>query len=495
MLSAPDKSAIYIRTDANQRVGMGHLVRCLALTELVGPAYAYTFVMRAPAPAVQHQVHAAGHALLEVPVGLALEHEPGWLHEHLRPADILVLDGYDFSQQYQRRLKKRALALVCLDDLVAPSPLGDVIINQAGGVSAADYHPEPGTQLCLGPAFALLRRPFREAALHANRRDTTNRIFLNLGGADPDNHTLTLLRSLRARFPAKQLVVVTGPAYPHQALLRTETTAMAEVEIYHNVAAAPLAELLSSCGIYVCPPSGMAYECCAVGGLVALHPIAENQLKVFDYLVQQGLAIPYTQLIALPNAELPVLAVALQAAQKLLFDNQTGERLQPIFRELNRLYTLTVRRAQLTDAAQYFDWVNDPDVRRNALQSNLISWPEHETWFARRLADADAVLYLFHWLGSPVGQVRFEFEGSQATIDYSLDERWRGKRLGKLLLRRALLELRRERPEAGTLVGVVKSVNKASARVFEQLGFTLMPSAKEAEAGVLVYKLAVNSGF
>jgi spore coat polysaccharide biosynthesis predicted glycosyltransferase SpsG len=48
--------------------------------------------------------------------------------------------------------------------------VADAVINHAGGIEASRYSVEPYTQLCLGPAYALLRKPFIEAAKREKKR-------------------------------------------------------------------------------------------------------------------------------------------------------------------------------------------------------------------------------------------------------------------------------------------------------------------------------------
>ncbi len=76
--------------------------------------------------------------------------------------------------------------------------------------------------------------------------------------------------------------------------------------------------------------------------------------------------------------------------------------------------------------------------------------------------------------GISVGQVRFEKNNQVWEIDYSLSQEFRGKGLGRSLLKTALLTFREEHP--GVLViGRVKTGNLRSERVFEGLGFKGKP--------------------
>lgn len=477
------------RADGNPATGLGHVVRCQALAQALQPAFDCVFVLRDPAPALQQQLAAAGLAVcpvpLAVPPGLA---EAAWLGAQLRPTDILVLDGYHFSLDYQRAIAATGVALVCLDDLITPPNWASVVLNQAGGVGPAAYAQVPLARLCLGPAYALLRPPFWQKTAFDSAVTDPPRLFLNMGGADPTDQTARLLPQLRRQFPGYQLAVVTGAAYPHQAALEVLARSLGPaVMLHHNLSASTLAALLRTCQVFVCPPSGVAYECCAAGGAVLLHQTADNQQAMFAFLVSQGLALPLAESLTLTEGDLLALAAQMLPRQRALFDGQAGERLQAVFAELAATQQYQLRRATPDDAALYFAWANDPAVRRNAIHSEPIAWETHVAWFERRLQDVDSYLYILNDPGGePVGQVRIEFDepGQPGLIDYSVAPAFRGQGVGTQLLRRALQQLRHVRPAlaGGAVLGQVKASNVASARVFERLRFMRAAVTLHSEA-------------
>jgi UDP-2,4-diacetamido-2,4,6-trideoxy-beta-L-altropyranose hydrolase len=475
--AADTAQTLFFRVDGSVTIGLGHLVRCQALAQALTPVFQAVFVLREAAPAIQELLANAGIAVQLVPLaidaGLA---EAEWLASRLAPTDSLVLDGYQFTPAYQQIVASSGAALACLDDLVTPPVWADLVLNQAGGVSPAAYAQVPLAHLCLGPTYALLRPAFWQRP-SITAASVVPRLFLSMGGADPSDQTARLLPLLRQKFPTYALAVVTGAAYPHQPALQALAQVLgSSVTLYHNLSATDLAALLRTCQVFVCPPSGVAYECCAAGGAIFLHLTAENQRALFNFLVAQQLALPLAKGLALTENDLPAVATRQRPHQQQLFDGLAGPRLQAVFQRLAEGQRYTVRRAAAADAALYFAWANDPAVRRNAIQPEPIAWETHLAWFARRLADAGSYLYVIQAPdGDPVGQVRVEFENTvlPGTIDYSLAAAYRGQGLGQLLLRRALQRLRHERPAlaGGAVQGQVKASNAASARVFEQLRF------------------------
>jgi RimJ/RimL family protein N-acetyltransferase len=134
---------------------------------------------------------------------------------------------------------------------------------------------------------------------------------------------------------------------------------------------------------------------------------------------------------------------------------------------------LQVRHARLSDEALLLTWANDPETRRNSFSSDPISADDHRRWFHTRLRDLDGCRFYIVETeeGIPVGQVRFEKNDQKWVIDYSLAPHFRGRGLGRPLLKAALLKLRSE--NSGVLVlGRVKKSNLPSCKIFESLGFS-----------------------
>ena len=113
---------------------------------------------------------------------------------------------------------------------------------------------------------------------------------------------------------------------------------------------------------------------------------------------------------------------------------------------------------------------NDPEARKNAIHTAPIPWLTHKEWFAKRLKDPSSHMYVMEAAGLPVGQIRFEKEGNEARIDYSLDSIVRGRGWGSRLIALGANMMQEIKPVR--LRAEVKDRNEASATVFLRMGFT-----------------------
>jgi UDP-2,4-diacetamido-2,4,6-trideoxy-beta-L-altropyranose hydrolase len=508
-MSRADLPRLVLRADGNPRIGLGHVMRLLALADMLQPDFRTVFVIQEPSAELRQTLAAAVDEVVEMTPQPAAG-EPAWLAQHvLHPADVLVLDGYGFEYNYQQEVRPHVARLVCLDDLHSFPSAADLVINPAGGVSAADYElRQPGARLLSGPAYAPLRPAFMAAAASADARPAAapDTILICLGGADPAQQTQRVAEALLALAPVRQVHAVVGSAYQGWDTLQQWAADQPRLLLHRNLAAADLVALMQLCGAAVCAPSTVSYEYCASGGgLLFTQPLADNQCGIDRFLREQGLALPYHSAAnVLTSGEAARVAERMRPAQHQHFDGRVSGRLRQAFAELVAADStalaspaatgpaptadaaasaaiaapagrLTIRRATADDTRLYFDWANDPAVRRNAVHTEPIEWAGHVGWFGRRLADSAAYLYVLEQDGTPVGQVRIEFDdehvAASGIIDYSVDAAWRGRGLGTAILHRALRQLRQDRAGDWTVVGQVKPQNEASARVFERLGF------------------------
>ena len=130
-----------------------------------------------------------------------------------------------------------------------------------------------------------------------------------------------------------------------------------------------------------------------------------------------------------------------------------------------------LRRADREDVELFFRWVNEPAVRENSFNTELIPWESHRKWFEKVLADDGVRIYVLMQDNLPVGQVRLVFEDSKWQISYSIMSAYRGQGYGKIILQLAENELIKDGHAGDNLFAEVKADNIASQRIFIRLGY------------------------
>ncbi|SHI85085.1 UDP-2,4-diacetamido-2,4,6-trideoxy-beta-L-altropyranose hydrolase [Hymenobacter daecheongensis DSM 21074] len=308
MATTPAASAparIIFRADGNATIGLGHLVRSLALADMVRPLAECRAAVQAPAPAVRQLVREAGVALWELPV-LEPAAEAPLLAAQLCPTDVVVLDGYGFDTGYQQTLAASGCRLVAIDDLRAWPMAVELVINHSPGVTATQYRAAPGTRFCLGPDYSLLRPPFLTQARPPAPPAPIASVLLCFGGADPQQLTQRCLALLLALPALREVGVITGGAFPHSDALQTLAAASPTktVRFYANVAADEIVALLHQYQAVVCPASTILIESLVLGKAALTGYYADNQRHLAAYVQEHQQAYSLGDFTALSEVAL-----------------------------------------------------------------------------------------------------------------------------------------------------------------------------------------------
>lgn len=149
---------------------------------------------------------------------------------------------------------------------------------------------------------------------------------------------------------------------------------------------------------------------------------------------------------------------------------------------------LHFRRATKNDVALYLTWANDVDVRGNSFNTEEISLESHTIWFQAKLQSPSSFLFVCCDEEDPVGQIRFEKEENSFLINFSVDKRYRGRGIGKFILRRGTKYLRSLLDGKNMrILGYVKKGNTSSAHAFYGAGFRLFEETKIHGDDTLVF--------
>lgn len=482
-----------LRADGNARLGLGHVMRLLALAQLLRADFTeITFLIQNPSPDVRTLLLEASLAVVALPESPLGVEAADTLPKLLRPTDVLVLDGYGFAEAYQTAVRALVFRLVCLDDLHAFPFAADLVLNPAGGIAPAAYDLRtPGARLLAGPGYAPLRADFQLKSDPVPPE--TSQVLVCLGGADPRHLTRETITALLALPAVAHVHAVVGSAYAGWAELRAWAGPHpGRLTLYRALPAAELAALMRHCGAAVLSPSTISYEYCAAGGgLLLLRPTADNQHDLDRFLRGAGLALPAAAAPAvLTAAEAPRRAAELRQAQRRYFDGLAPQRLRQEFAALRMpAAPLRLRPVRATDSAQLLAWTNDPEARRQSFDPAPVPPGRHETWLAAQLAAPDHHLLLLAETtdaNAPAGLIRFTLSQDsqaewQATLSYSLAAGCRGRGWAAPLLLAGTRAVLRQFPRVRRVLGHVKASNEASVRAFRRAGFALAPEPGPAD--------------
>ncbi len=477
------KPKLVIRADASGRMGTGHIMRCIALAQAWQDMGGEVSLLARELPAALADRVAREGIVLIAP---RLDHsDVDDTCTAAAEADWVVIDGYQFDTVFADRVSSSAKHTLFVDDLgQLDHYAASLVLNQNITADSSTYaNQATHTQLLLGGRYALLRREFRCTATRRDAATPIERVLVTLGGSDPDNVTTKVIDALLL-LPHIHAKVIVGAANPRrEELARHCLQAGGRIELLPPVE--NMVPLMDEAQLAISAGGTSVLELASRGLPTLLIAIADNQLAICETMRDRGVMAyagwhtdvsPAALALALDEftseAAIPQRAQFIERGLELV-DGQGAIRVAREMLALTAQRLVRVRAAIMNDARRVLDWANDPVTRSVSFNQTLISWADHEPWFARRLADASCLLLIGEDLqGNTIGMVRFDVANRIATISINIAPEHRQRGLGTALI----LVACREAVASGAATQIralIKPDNTASQRAFQRAGFTV----------------------
>jgi spore coat polysaccharide biosynthesis predicted glycosyltransferase SpsG len=268
-----------LAADCGSGVGLGHLERILALADALVSEMDVCILIPQRDTSLRNRVAARGHRAIDAP-GSTAERVDAMIAGS-GSFDAVVLDGYVFDVELQRRIRDRA-ALTVIDDLRLPADC-DLAVNPSPGGEA--LWPAGAVAFLGGAAYAPIRRLFldaRERALRDGREPRT--VLVSTGATDIGGIGSQVSRELLDRDPSVEVVRVVGPDAPAESL---------EVRSRQRLLVAPpdLAGALTTATMYVGAAGTTAVQAACVGTPAVVTAAVANQTAQAAALAASGCAV------------------------------------------------------------------------------------------------------------------------------------------------------------------------------------------------------------
>lgn len=343
--------AFVFRCDADERLGIGHAMRMLALAEAARARGAKSALVARSLPVpIAAQFEALGVEVDILGDRAAPDFDVAAMEKHIRRKGWAVIDAPGATETQLRALCARGCRLAVFDDGDRDGFGGaDLIVNP--NIEAEDAHyaarVSAGVALALGLPFLPLRSAYAEARPDT-RRGERPRVLVTMGGADPGGLTGPIAAALAPLAPLLDISVAIGPAFPDRARCANAIAAISP-DIESIDAPDGLAQFLARSDIVVsmggvtlweaaamqCAVIGVAYgaaQCAALDAALAQNAV--HAVFPAENLDVDGLSRAVEIL-----ARAPVMRRACGARAGALVDGRGAARC------LDRLEQLRMRRA------------------------------------------------------------------------------------------------------------------------------------------------------
>lgn len=195
---------VAIRADASERIGSGHVRRCLVLAKKfknIGAEKVY-FISKENNGNLKHEVETSGFIMY-------LLKDTDWEEDAIAtksiistPVDLLIVDHYALDYRWEKFLREMAKKVLVIDDLADRKHDCDFLLDQNYYKNSFYRYKNLVPEYCkcfFGPEFSLLRSEFIDLECSSNfksLKEDVSRVNISMGGSDPKEATYQCLEYL-----------------------------------------------------------------------------------------------------------------------------------------------------------------------------------------------------------------------------------------------------------------------------------------------------------
>lgn len=293
------KRRVVFKADAGKNTGYGHFIRSLALAGYLKNDFDCYFSSYNPDVAGGRMSEFQLSEVSKICSPLAVEGSDKEEFNNnflgtIQKYDIVVLDNYYYSTDYQNAIKDKGCKLVCIDDVHDRHMVCDLLITVCP-LERADFDLEPYTKFCGGIQYAILRDPFFAPCKPRNVKTKIDRVVMGMGGADAFNLTDKMITIVHSILPNANIDVIAGDT------VNVSDESTINAAIYHKLSAEEIVKLFDTADLGIFPSSTICLEAFSRKLPVIAGYYVDNQKEFYDYGIKNNLFNPLGCLLDTPN--------------------------------------------------------------------------------------------------------------------------------------------------------------------------------------------------
>ncbi|WP_025707324.1 UDP-2,4-diacetamido-2,4,6-trideoxy-beta-L-altropyranose hydrolase [Paenibacillus graminis] len=482
----------FIRADASEKLGIGHVMRCLALSSgLIEQKHEVIFISRELNPFVSELIVTQGCSIIHIetsfPLGSALESE--FIIQlinkdyRLTKEDWLIIDHYSLDYRFESHLRSLFSNILVIDDLADRVHDCNILLDSGlDKTKEIEYNrliPKSAIKL-LGPSYALLRREFSDVSqtINNNNGEHIQNVLVCFGGTDPTNETLKTLRALEPCLnDIRNVKVILGRTNPHIKELTNLYEKNSKLQFLIQPSSVALE--MASCDLAICAGGSMTWEryCLGLPGIVIA--VADNQLKNAQqgHLMDIDKYLDFHQFVTKEDIRQTFESIIhskswLQTARqkaRMIVDGKGVSRVVDLLSM--RQNFLVLRDVGQNEILWMWECRNDAESRSNSVHTDEIPYSEHVKWVEQSKSMLNRKL-MIAWDGEfKIAVVRLDKDGDSAIVSLNVAKEHRNKGNALKILRELETTVIKWDRRIHTLQALIRSENTASIRVFLKAGY------------------------
>lgn len=285
------KVDVIFRVELGENCGLGHFYRCFALAEIIKSIVNIKFSL----PLITPQIH---KNLSEQNFAFEIDNNSLKLINATFRKSVIVLDGYNFDNEYQKKILKKGHYLILIDDLPSGNCLANAVINSDPYVTNKNYQNSITTKLFLGLEYMIIRPNFFENRDNHKYKREKNWL-ISFGGTSNLNLYIKYLTFLnhfnKFHFKiCKNVTVLLNASksdFEELKLFVSRTDLCFTVNILQGLNTDEIIELMDSVKFAILPGSGILREAVLRNIFCLTGYFVDNQKPIAKFVDESNIAV------------------------------------------------------------------------------------------------------------------------------------------------------------------------------------------------------------
>ena len=450
---------VVILTEGGKDYGYGHVARCSSIYQ------AFEHYDISPKFVVNGD-ESIKSIVPDIDVEIA-----NWLNNSFK-ADIVVVDSYLADLIFYNEISKNSLLGVYLDDNNRFDYPKGIVVNGTLDSSDMEYSEREDITYLVGNDFIPLRKEFWNIQ-KLKIDDSIENVLITMGGSDLRNLTPKILELLNINFPEVHKKVIITDSFKNTQEI--ESLKNECVELICSPDSDEIIDAMGSVDLAISASGQTLYELACIGVPTIAIGVVDNQKNNIKNWINQGFVeyagcwsddglldniLDMINYLQDKNIRFDKRLLGIQAVNGRGSLNVVKNILKEFYRNNS-----TFRSVQKEDCLKIFEIANDDEVRKSSFNSEKIPLENHKKWFANILNDDSVKFYVLEYEDDLIGQLRLDFDEEYPVISISLNRKYRGLGLSKILLSKGLELI------DGTVIAYIKKENTRSISFFKSMGF------------------------
>ena len=453
---------VIILTEGGKDIGLGHVARCSSIYQAfeqfnISPRF------------IINGDESVNSILSNIDVDII-----NWMENLsvISKADIVIVDSYLADIDLFDAISNTVPLVVYIDDNNRLNYPKGIVVNGTLYASNMNYPKRDNIMYLLGNKFIPLRKDFWNIPkLKIN--DSIDDILITMGGNDLRNLTPKILELLNNNFPTINKKVIISNSFENT--VEIEKLENYHVELFYSPNSSEIIDIMSSVDLAISASGQTLYELACIGIPTIAVGIIENQKNNIENWKKQGF-IEYAgcwnnenlldnildniELLQDKNIRYNKRLLGIQAVDGNGSLNIVKSILNEFYKD-NSVF----REVKKEDCLKIFEIANDDEVRQSSFNSEKIKLDVHKNWFNNILNDNSVKFFVLEFKNDLIGQLRLDLDEKYPVISISLNKKYRGLGLSKVLLSKGLNLVE------GKVIAYIKKDNLRSISFFKSMGF------------------------